>query len=50
MFFFVVVNFWLPWVFTAVRGLSLAAESRGYSPVVVRGLLIAVDSLVQHGL
>ena len=30
-------NFWLRWVFVAVRGLSL---------VVVRGLLIAVASLV----
>ena len=50
-FFVVVVNFWLPWVFTAMRGLSLVAESRGYSLVVVRGLLIAVDSLVvQRGL
>ena len=51
VFFVVVVNFWLPWVFTAMRGLSLVAESRGYSLVVVRGLLIAVDSLiVQYGL
>ena len=27
-------------------GLSLAAESRGYSPVVVHGLLVAVVSFV----
>ena len=38
------------WVFIAARGLSLVAESRGYS-VAVCGLLIAVASLVaEHGL
>ena len=37
--------FWLCWVFVAVHGRSLVAESRGYS-VVVRGLLVAVASLV----
>ena len=32
-------------------GLSLVAVSRGYSPVAVHGLLIAVASLVaEHGL
>ena len=37
---------WLCWVFVAVSGLSLVAASEGYSLVVVRGLLIAVASLV----
>ena len=42
---------WLYWVFTAVGRLSLAAESGGYSLIVVQGLLIAVASLVaEHGL
>ena len=35
--------FWLHWVFVAHR-LSLVAESRGFSLVAVRGLLIAVAS------
>ena len=43
--------FWLCWVFLAAHGLSLVVESRGCSLVVVRGLLIAVASLVaEHGL
>ena len=29
--FIVFIYFWLRWVFTAARGLSLVAESRGYS-------------------
>ena len=37
--------FWLCWVFVAVHGLSLVAARGGYS-VAVRGLLIAVASLV----
>ena len=38
------------WVFTDVLGLSLVAEKRGYSLVVVHGLLTAVVSLVAgHG-
>ena len=51
---FFIYNFYL---FLAVLGLcccvgfSLIAMSRGYCPVVVRGLLIAVASPVaQHGL
>ena len=43
IFFF--LNFWPRWVFVAVRGLSLVAASRGYSFVVVRGLLTAVAFL-----
>ena len=38
--------FGLRWVFVAVCGLSLVAASGGYSSFVVRGLLIAVASLV----
>ena len=48
-FFFNLMNvflFWLHWVFIAARGLSLVVASRGYSLVEVRGLLIAVASLI----
>ena len=38
--------FGLRWVFAAEYRLSLVAESRGYSPVRVCGLLIAMTSLV----
>ena len=38
--------FGLHWVFTAEYRLSLVAESRGYSPVRLCGLLIAMTSLV----
>ena len=38
--------FWLRWVFIAARGLSLVAASGGLLFVAVRGLLIAVASLV----
>ena len=45
------INFWLRWVFVAARGLSLVAASGGLLSIVVRGLLIAVASLVaEHGL
>ena len=41
----------LRWVLVAVRGLSLVAASGGYCFVAVRGLLIAMASLVvEHGL
>ena len=43
------IYFWLCWVFVAVHGLFSSVASRGYSPVEVRGLLIAVVSLaVEH--
>ena len=44
--------FWLHWVFVAAPGLSLVAASKqGLLFVAVRGLLIAVASLVvEHGL
>ena len=39
--------FWLLWVFTAARGLSLICRDRGLlSSCGARGLLIAVASLV----
>ena len=51
IFFYLLIYFWLRWVFIALQSLSLVAASGGYSPVVVRGLLIAVVSLVaEHGL
>ena len=40
--------FWLCWIFVAVRAFSAVAASKGYSPVGVCGLLIAVPSLVEH--
>ena len=40
------IRIWLCWVFVAARGLSLVVASRGYSLVAVRGLLLAVASLV----
>ena len=39
-------SFWLHWVFVAVHGLSLAAESGSYSLGVVLGLSIVMGSLV----
>ena len=42
----ILIYFWLCWIFIAVRGLSLAVASRGYSLVVFR-LLSAVASLLQ---
>ena len=51
IFFYLLIYFWLRWVLIALQSLSLVAASGGYSPVVVRGLLIAVVSLVaEHGL
>ena len=45
MYFFVYF-FWLRWVFVAVHRLSLVAASGGLLILAVRGLLIAVASLV----
>ena len=47
LFSFFFFFFWLLWVFIAAHGLSLVAESGGYSLVVVCGLLIAVASPVE---
>ena len=45
------MDFWLCWVFVAVRGLSQAEASRGCSLVAVPRLLIVVASpVVEHGL
>ena len=38
--------FWLPWVFIAEHGLSLAAASGSYSLVAVRCFLISTASIV----
>ena len=47
---FYLLLFWLHWVFVAVHGLSLVSVSRGYSLVVMRGLVSAVASpVVEHG-
>ena len=40
--------FWLLWVFVVARGLSLVAESGGYSLVVMNRSRIAVASLVEE--
>ena len=53
LFFFYInlfIYFWLRWVFIAVRGLSLVGGERGLLFIAVRGLLIVVVSLVEHGL
>ena len=48
---FVYLILWLWWVFVAACRLSLVVGSEGYSLVTVRGVLIAVASLVaKHGL
>jgi len=44
--YYLLIYFWLCWVFVAILGFSLVAASEGYSPGVVRGLLIVVASLV----
>ena len=42
--------FLLCWVFVAMGGLSVVAESGGYSLVAVCRLILAVASLVEKGL
>ena len=43
--------FWLRWVFVVACGLFSSCSERGLLFIVVRGLLIAVASLVvEHGL
>ena len=42
--------FWLCWIFVAAWGFALVAVSRGYSLVVVHGVLVVVTSLLfEHG-
>ena len=48
--FIIYFIFWLCWVFSAACRLSLAAESRGYSLVVMPRLLIVVVSVMEHRL
>ena len=45
-FFYKFIYLWLHWVFVAAHGLTLVAESGGLLFIAVRGLLIAVASLV----
>ena len=46
----ILFSYWLHWVFIAAQAFSLVAASGGHCLVVVRGLLIAVASLVAvHG-
>ena len=42
------IYFWLCWVFIAALAFSLVVASRGYSAVVVPGLLTVVASLLQR--
>ena len=49
-FFFFKIHLWLCWVFAAVCRISPVAASESYFLAVMRGLLIAVVSLVvEHG-
>ena len=49
--FILFIYFWLRWVFVAACGLPLVAASGGLLFLAMRGLLIAVASLVaEHGL
>ena len=51
IYLFLFVYFWLHWVSVAARGLFSSCGKRGLLFIVVRGLLIAVASLVvEHGL
>ena len=51
LFILYLFYFWLHWVFVAARGLFSSCRERGLFFVAVRGLLIAVASLVaEHGL
>ena len=45
------IYFWLPWIFVAACALFSSCGERGLLFIAVRGLLIAVASLVaEHGL
>ena len=45
-FYFFIFTFWLCWVFVAACGLFSSCGERGPLFIAVRGLLIAVASLV----
>ena len=50
-FYYFLFIYWLRWVFIAACGLSLVVANGGLLFIAVRGLLIAVASLVvEHGL
>ena len=49
-FNFYLFYFWLCWIFVAARGLFSGCGERGLLFVAVRGLLIVVASVVEHGL
>ena len=50
-FIYLFIYFWLSWVFVAAHGLFSSCGERGLLLLAVRGLLIAVASLVaEHGL
>ena len=44
------IYFWLHWVLVVACGLFSTCGERGLLFVVVHGLLVAVASLVEHGL
>ena len=50
LFIYLFIIFWLCWVFVAACGLFSGCGEQGLLFVAVRGLLIAVASLVEHGL
>ena len=51
LFVYLFIYLWPHWVFVAARGLSVSCSEQGLLFVAVRGLLIAVASLVaEHGL
>ena len=48
--FYIFFYVWLSWVFVAVCGLFSSCGKQGLLFIAVRRLLIAVASLVEHGL
>jgi len=57
IYLFIYLTFWLWWIFIAVHGLSLVAESRGYSSLGCVGFsccraqasVVAAPGLLAHG-
>ena len=49
-FIYLFIYFWLRWVFVAVHGLSLVAESRGYSWLRCVGFSLWWLLIAEHGL
>ena len=51
VYYLLIYDFWLPWVFVVANGLSLVAVNDNYSLVPECRLLLEVASLgVEHGL